>query len=271
MRHVAAFTIAQALLLALGSCASAAAATPPHGHRHGNERQAMVTIPAGSYQALYATNGGRTRVARFAIDRALVTRADFLAFVTAHPTWRRSAVKPVFAERSYLADWTSDLDAGSSADLGRPMTNVSWFAAKAYCAAGGKRLPTTDEWELVASASETRRDAASDPAFLDRLVALYSAHPRAAGITNLYGVRAMHGPVWEWTNDFNDVVVSDDSRTAGSGVDARDHHLYCASAAIGARDLMNYPAFLRAAIRAGLTGRSTLDGLGFRCAADAAS
>jgi len=45
-------------------------------------------------------------------------------------------------------------------------------------------------------------------------------------------------------------------------------HLYCASSALGATDPTDYPAFARSAVRAGLTARSTVSGLGFRCAAN---
>ena len=43
-----------------------------------------------------------------------------------------------------------------------PSTQVSWFAARAYCASLGKRLPTVDEWEYAAAASERRTDATDD-------------------------------------------------------------------------------------------------------------
>jgi formylglycine-generating enzyme required for sulfatase activity len=56
--------------------------------------------------------------------------------------------------------------------------------------------------------------------------------------------------------------VSDDSRaTAG-----RDHQLFCAAGVIGATDTGNYPAFMRYGMRAALDGRSTTQGIGFRCA-----
>jgi formylglycine-generating enzyme required for sulfatase activity len=224
----------------------------------------MVSIPAGSYRPLFATTGARTRVAAFSIDREPVTRGEFLRFVRANPAWRKSAIKPVFAERSYLADWRGDLDAGDESTLQEPVRQVSWFAARAYCAANGKRLPTTDEWEYVASADEKRRDATSDPTFIQRLIAIYTSHRGA--FRNVYGVDALHGDAWELTDDFNSVVIPDDSRGTGSGVDARDHDLYCAGAALGARDPSNYPAFLRSATRAGLSGRSAASHVGFRCA-----
>ena len=237
----------------------------------------MARIPGGSYRPLYVAPGDASvRVASFALDREPVTRAQFLAFVQSQPSWRRDAVRPLFAQRGYLADWPSATNAGGPADLRRPGVNVSWFAAKAFCAAQGKRLPTVDEWELAAAASETRADATHDPDFRRRLLSLYSARsstlpgPVGRGFTNVYGVRDLHGLVWEWTLDFNGVVVADDSRASGSGQDARDHRLFCASAAIGASDPSDYAAFLRYAMRAALTARSTVSGVGFRCAADLA-
>ena len=154
----------------------------------------------------------------------------------------------------------------------RPVTQVSWFAARAYCASLGKRLPTVDEWEYAAAASEHRTHAADDPAFRSRLIALYARIGRGTeeesrGFVNAYGIRALHGVTWEWTLDFNSVVLDDDSRATGSGADARDRHLYCASASIGATDPADYPAFLRTAVRAGLGARSTTSTVGFRCAA----
>lgn len=267
-------------MLRLAALALALTAQPAAAHaaraavRRAPAASAMARIPAGSYRPLFAAAGQRqVHVAAFALDRLPVTRGEFLRFTEAHPEWRRGTVRPVFANAAYLADWPSATSAGTADDLRRPVTGVSWFAARAYCAARDARLPTVDEWEYAAAASETRRDASGDPAFVRRLLALYAARtagpPRAAaGPANAYGVRALHGLVWEWTLDFNSVVVDDDSRTTGSGQDARDHHLYCASAAIGATDPSNYPAFARFAVRAGLTARSATGGVGFRCAAD---
>jgi formylglycine-generating enzyme required for sulfatase activity len=233
-------------------------------------RAAMIAIPAGRYLPLYGRPGdAAVRVAGFRLDRDAVTRGDFLAFVREHPEWRRDSVRPLRADRAgYLAGWRAPLDVGAPAELRRPVTRVSWFAARAYCAARGKRLPTVDEWEYAAAASESRRDASRDPAFVQRLVALYATRGTRAGTVdegerNAYGVRGLHGLVWEWTADFNSVLVSDDSREVGG----RDHDMFCASAAIGATDPTNYAAFLRYAMRAGLAGRSTLESLGFRCAA----
>jgi len=239
----------------------------------------MARIPAGSYQPLYGTIGGApVAVTSFWLDREPVTRGEYLEFVKRSPAWRRGEVRPLFAGAGYLSAWRGDIDAGDATDLRRPVTEISWFAAKAYCESKGKRLPTVDEWEYAASASETRATVGRDAGFIRRILALYAARPSdgilppvGGGFRNVYGVRDMHGLAWEWTLDFNDVMVSDDSRESGSAAGGRDHKLFCASAAIGASDPSNYPAFMRYAFRAGLTGRSTARTLGFRCAAGGAA
>lgn len=223
----------------------------------------MTVIPHGSFAPLYATKGAeRVSVSSFALDTEPVTRGDFLQFVKRNPEWRRSAVKSSAAEKGYLADWSGDFSAGSAQDLARPVTSVSRYAAMAYCSSRGKRLPTTEEWEYVAAASETRRDAVRDKKFISRLIGYYRARsgvrPQVVGKSakNAYGVRDLHELTWEWTAD----------PMQHKGHD-HEHHMFCASSAIGAVDPSNYPAFMRYAVRSGLTDRTTLTTLGFRCAA----
>lgn len=237
---------------------AAAAAAAPAG---------MALIPAGSYTPLYAGDGGPVRVGSFRLDRAPVTRAQYAAFVAERAEWRKTAVKRVFADPRYLADWSTDLVPGD--DPRAPVTHVSWFAARAYCGWAGKRLPAVHEWEYAARADETRADASADPAFRARVLELTTTRPATpppvgSVFRNRFGLDDMHGLVWEWVRDFNAIVVSTDSR--GSG--AEDAKLYCAAAADVATDVGDYAAFLRYAFRASLTGQATSGALGFRCAAD---
>lgn len=256
------------LLPALAIAAAAALALPgaaPAAAGPAQPDAEMARLAGGRYRPLFANGRAEVEVGAFSLDRAPVTRGDYLAFVRAHPRWRRDRVRPVFAARGYLASWPGDTLAGTPADTRRPVTEVSYFAARAYCAWRGKRLPTTDEWEFAARASESAPDASRDPAFTARLLRLYLG-PRPAtadaAFRDLRGVAGLHGLVWEWTDDFNGVMVSDDSRATGG----RDHRLFCAAGVIGATDPANYPAFLRYGFRAGLEARSTVPNLGFRCA-----
>ena len=217
----------------------------------------MAQIPAGTYRPLYTTGRGRVSVAAFSMDRNAVSRGEYLAFVRAHPEWRKSAARRDRADAGYLADWTSDFAPG--ADASAPVTGVSWFAAGAYCAAQGKRLPTVAEWEYVAAADAHRRDASADPLVRAAILSAYVSRHARAGTpldrANVYGVRGLHERTWEWTHDFNHTQPGHDS------------HVGCASAAMNATDPSDYPAFMRNAVRSGLTSRSTLSTLGFRCAA----
>ena len=228
----------------------------------------MVKIPSGEYTPLFIKDAQKRSVSTFLIDTRPVTNAEFLIFVSEHPQWRRSQVKKLFADEAYLKHWANDLDLGPHADkiADSPVTNVSWFAARAYLKSKSKRLPTEDEWEYVACADETRPDASRDPDFTARLLEWYgkptpeflSSVNEAA--PNVFGVQALHGYAWEWVRDFNNSMVTGESR-ADSGL---DRALYCAGGALGTADPHNYAAFMRYAFRSSLKGNYAVSNLGFR-------
>ena len=229
----------------------------------------MAIIPAGSYQPPFrsADDPKTVPVESFLLDRTPVTNHQFLEFVRAHPKWQRSQVKRIFADAQYLAHWAGDLDLGSAMS-NAPVTRVSWFAARAYAAWKGKRLPTTAEWEYAAAASPTRPDGANDPQFLQSLRHSYSlpAPSQLPSVQhtapNFYGVSDLHGLVWEWVSDFSTAMVTGDSRR-DTGL---DRQLFCGGAANGATDRDNFPAFLRFGFRSSLKANYTVHNLGFRCA-----
>ncbi|MBL9186775.1 MAG: formylglycine-generating enzyme family protein [Opitutaceae bacterium] len=232
----------------------------------------MRPIPAGDYAPPLRAVGEpeRVAVATFALDERPVSNADFLAFVTAQPRWRRSAISPLFADEAYLQHWAGDLEPGPLAPAAAPVVRVSWFAARAYARWAGKRLPTTAEWELAASVGFTRRDGKNDPE-LARVAQAWLARPvppilpdAASPRPDFNGVRGLHGLVWEWVEDFSTAMVTGESR-ADSGLN-RD--LFCGAGAVSARDPGDYAAFMRLALRSSLTARHTTTALGFRCAQD---
>jgi formylglycine-generating enzyme required for sulfatase activity len=234
----------------------------------------MVLIPAGDYTPLIRSKDEpeRVRVAEFWLDERAVTNREFLEFVRAHPQWRRSAVSPLFADTEYLSDWAGDLELGSRAPANAPVVRVSWFAARAFARAHGKRLPTTAEWERAASAGFSSANGAAEPGFTASVLAWF-ARPSpttlpdaGTGRANFHGARDLFGLVWEWVDDFNTSMVTGESR-ADTGLE-RD--LFCGAGAAGARNPSDYAAFMRAGFRSSLRANYAVPNLGFRCAADVA-
>jgi formylglycine-generating enzyme required for sulfatase activity len=248
------------LLFAVPSTAIATLTVPP----------GTVLIPAGVYAPLFRTtkDAAQVNVAAFLLDERPVTNAEFLAFVTAHPKWQRTRVSRLFADSSYLENWSGDLEPGARAPADAPVVRVSWFAARAYARWVGKRLPATAEWELAAGAGYTDPDGRNDPQ-LQRDLYAWLARPvpaiqRAVGLgrPNFYGARDLHGLVWEWVDDFNTAMVTGESRADA----ALERDLFCGAGSVGAKDTSNYAAFMRMALRSSLKANNTTTALGFRCA-----
>jgi formylglycine-generating enzyme required for sulfatase activity len=229
----------------------------------------MVPIQGDTYIPLYGRDSLQVTISDFDMDVYPVTNKEYLQFVKDHPKWRRSAVLKLFADKNYLSQWDSDTSLNNNQSLNAAVTNVSWFAAKDYCECQGKRLPTIDEWEYVGMANEKLPDARTLKTYNEYILSWYEKpktfnNEIGSTFKNYWGVYDLHGLVWEWTLDFNSVLVSGESR---KDVD-NDSNLFCGSAAIGATDLMNYAAFMRYAIRGSVKARYSMKNLGFRCVKD---
>ena len=233
------------------------------------EDAGWARVPAGEYAPLLRAPADPERVAvpEFWMQRLPVTNAQFLDFVRANPAWRRGAVSAIFADEHYLTHWSGPLEPGPAAPLDAPVVRVSWFAARAYAAWIGARLPLIAEWERAASSGFTTDDAATEPA-VRQLIADWFARPSpevlpAVGQTreNRLGLRDLHGLVWEWVDDFNTALVTGESRADPS----LERDLFCGAGSVGARDKTNYPAFMRAGFRSSLRAAYTVPNLGFRC------
>ena len=229
-----------------------------------------VPIAPGSFAPVLAPSltENITQIAAFRLDRRPVTNGEFLAFVEANPSWRRDRVASLFADGEYLTHWTGATELGAAVHPDQPVTRVSWFAARAYCAAQGGRLSTWYEWEFAAAADEHQADARQDPQWQARILNWYAQPASRAlgrvglGPPNLYGVQDLHGLIWEWVEDFSALMVSGDSRSQGDP----DKLAFCGAGALSAKDRENYPVLMRIAFLSALEGRSTSRALGFRCA-----
>ncbi|MCL4511129.1 MAG: formylglycine-generating enzyme family protein [Bacteroidetes bacterium] len=272
----------------------------------------MIYIRGGSYIPFSKENGTKTKVVvnSFYLDASPVTNGEFLKFVKANQEWRRSRVKPIFADKNYLRaslktnlfhrgdaktlrknykkdtlrlrafavknilgffeiplrNWTGDLTLGNNANPSSPVIYVSWFAARAYCKWTDKQLPTIDEWEYAAR--QTFKHG-TDEDMLNRETKDWDRRKPERSAAGIYlpvnkkdELRNSLGKVWEWVEDFNSVLLDDNSKGTGTSSSI----LSCGGASVDFTDPSNYSAFLRYAFRSTLKADYCLPNLGFRCA-----
>ena len=129
----------------------------------------------------------------FYMDEAEVTNERYSAFVkaTRHRTpyhWRGGQV-PAGAEK-------------------RPVVNVDWDDATAFCAWDGKRLPTEAEWERSCRGIAEGRMYPWGDANPNVKQAVFGLDSGAADVCtkekNYFGLCDIIGNVWEWTGDWYD-------------------------------------------------------------------
>jgi gamma-glutamyl hercynylcysteine S-oxide synthase len=171
-------------------------------------------------------------LAPYRIARAPVTQAAFAEFVDdagyrrreqwSADGWRwrelAGAEHPVYWKHGGSSWARRDFERWVPLELERPMVNVCWFEADAFCRWAGRRLPSEAEWEAAAAgvpgpgdtlAPGKRRFPWGDEevtparAHLDaRALHPVSVGAHAAG-DSAFGCRQMLGNVWEWTaSDF---------------------------------------------------------------------
>lgn len=229
----------------------------------------MVKIPSGEHTLFYGSESGKTvQIASFLLDVRPVTNAEFLQFVKENPEWSKSRIPKIYADTGYLKHWSGDFVIGDQDDQikNSPVTNVSWYAANAYCKWAGKRLPTIEEWEYAGGGG-----IANEETPIEKIILAWYSKPTPkilppVGSTykNEFGLYDMHGLVWEWVYDFNSVVIDGDSRSNST----IKRSLFCASGSFGAANKEDYAAFMRFAYRGSLKANYTVSNLGFRCAKD---
>ncbi|HEY9165256.1 MAG TPA: formylglycine-generating enzyme family protein [Candidatus Kryptonia bacterium] len=219
-------TIATVLTILLAAAPASDAGEHP-AHPSGKQ---MITVKSGSYVPFSKLDNGKTKVfvPTYLMDAQPITNGEFLNFVKSNPRWRKSQIRSVFADKSYLRDWTDDLHPCSHKDLSAPVTYVSWFAARAYAEWAHKRLPTVDQWEF---------------AMKQRMF------------------NSINCNLWEWVEDFNSLLPDEESQDSGDGSSI----LTCGGGSVNVTDPSDYAAFLRFAFRSALKATYCLPNLGFRC------
>jgi formylglycine-generating enzyme required for sulfatase activity len=182
----------------------------------------MVFIPPGTFRLGSPTNevdrlsseGPQTAVTisrGFWIGKYEVTQGEFTAMGSSNPSW-------------FNGNRTAQGGANYGTDLSRPVEEVSWDGAVAYCEqlttrerAAGRiatnsvyRLPTEAEWEYACRGwTSTRFSDGEDPSYTNLTdYAWYSdnssliTHPVGQKLPNPWGLYDMQGNVWEWCQDW---------------------------------------------------------------------
>lgn len=236
-----------------------------------NASSKIVSIPAGKFSPLFGMDKYQNAfsVQAFQIDEAPVTVQEFSEFLKKNSEWKKEKVLSLYHDEKYLSQWKGGQN--TKAKPHSAVVQVSWFAAQAYCEWKTGRLPTTLEWEYVAAASHDEADASQKAEFNQKILDWY-AKPQVAAPqqevgkdkANFYGVKNLHGLIWEWTSDFNTFFVAADNRSDGD----KSSDMFCGAGSIAAKDRSAYAAFMRYAFRSSLKASYSTDNLGFRCAYD---
>ncbi|MBN2531475.1 MAG: SUMF1/EgtB/PvdO family nonheme iron enzyme [Spirochaetales bacterium] len=148
----------------------------------------------------------------FYISEREVTNRDFLSFVKANPSWlpanREKLIADELVTGNYLSHWNGDSPVDE--DMEKPVTDISYFAAREYCRwltsfLSGQfpgrlsaRLPYETEWECIAKYIDNRVTAS-----------LFFSERGSGSLSNTgknandrYPVRDIFGSVWEWCDNW---------------------------------------------------------------------
>jgi len=209
------------LVALLGLAAYPAMAAPPvdkgskelaTGQKQGQEKPAaappaegaMAVVPAGEFMMGSPTGDSdeqpahRVHVDAFSMDKYEVTVGQYAAFLQA-----KGIDQP--------SDWKT---MNQSANQKRPVANVDWADAFAFCKWAGKRLPTEAEWEKAARGTDGRLypwgNDPPTPLHANFGKSDWNNHAVLAPIGTFedgkspYGIYDMAGNVWEWVSDWYD-------------------------------------------------------------------
>jgi sulfatase modifying factor 1 len=149
-----------------------------------------------------------------------------------------------------------------------PVEQATWYEARDYCKAMGKRLPTEAEWEKAARAGSHTVYTWGDA--MDGDFAWYwgnskrSTHSVGTRKPNAFGLYDMSGNVWEWVADYyEDIYYQSSPRKNPAGPFTSKYRV------IRGGSWRDLPDFLRTTRRNYDLPAGRFNHIGFRCAKSA--
>ncbi len=202
----------------------------------------------------------------FWIDKCEVTNYQYLLVLARHPFLRKSTFPRKYHDGNYLKNWSDDLVPELRSEL-KPVTNVSWYAARHYCNLIGKRLASEAEWEMAArSGSKEKYSFDGGIEFLSdygwfRENSGGMIHTTAQKLSNPNGLFDIHGNAWEWVYDWFS-SYGNDNVSNPQGPEMGKYRVMRGGS-------WSDPAeYLRTAMRRDALPTNTFNTVGFRCAAE---
>jgi formylglycine-generating enzyme required for sulfatase activity len=201
----------------------------------GNPIPGMMPIPAGTFLMGSNAPGGSPYYGQFTPDPVRLVTISYPLWMGQHEVTQAEYQALVGSNPSF------------SPGVARPVEQVSWHQARAYCAAlttqqaglgnipaGFEyRLPTEAEWEYACRAGTTTEFHYGPDLFCNQARFYYSNHsnsscgltsfsgtvPVGSYVPNTFGLYDMHGNVWEWCLDsyapYSSAAVTDPFVTGG--------------------------------------------------------
>ncbi|MBE2220430.1 MAG: SUMF1/EgtB/PvdO family nonheme iron enzyme [Anaerolineae bacterium] len=204
--------------------------TPPESYIRQEDGMNMNYIPGGTFmmgsldEDFTAAPDERPQheveIDPFYLDQFEVTVAQYAAFINRIGTYKEACYENDCVHPRFEAGFTSYLleeDQGDGSFIYIPLTgfsdypinHVSWYGAQAYCEAIGARLPTEAEWEYAARGDDGRTYPwGNTPPDEEKAVFASSSYDNLKPVDALpdgqspFGIYAMAGSLWEWTNDW---------------------------------------------------------------------
>jgi formylglycine-generating enzyme required for sulfatase activity len=190
----------------------------------------MAKIDGGSF--LYGEKQEEITLPTFYIDKYEVTNNQFVEFLNKYGNRKE--------KEAYWLDFTNPFslikkrknEFYSKSKMGnKPVVEVTWYGAKAFCKCNGKRLPSEQEWEKAARSTDARKfvwgnnlpsDFKDTNFITNELNNVFNNGDALVDVDNFgkdkseYEIYNMAGNVSEWTSSWYDEEKTDRVSRGGS-------------------------------------------------------